>query len=304
MRKRLLTTLIFLLAAILVVFGILMPRIAFSYQNDTLLTQVEKDQIDEVSFSSFSQNEAFNALQMIASGESTVLSDTRDSDVDTRRQLKMEATTFLNLIQSYKQEYYDNYGYANRSLAIISSSTHCFALRPCTISINNSGNDASSILYDFNTLTYDSSYSTASSSGDPELTGVWNSRDAWLITTNELLDSQDITFLIDDTSRKIVFFSIYEDDIIETTSFSQVDANQCIYVFTKLFEDYYGATVLSSQSEYDNYYYDYYYDNDNDTEYFDEFRLYFTISDSATSDNSIGITIFISSNYICFNEIY
>lgn len=290
MKKHIITASIILLAAALVALGVFMPRIIFSYQNDTLLSQVENDQIDKVSFMDYSDNEAYNALRMLAANEFNLISDERDSDMDTRRQLKNEASSFLTLLQSYSDDYSVSYGTAGAG--IFYTTTNFYAPEPCLIAINDYSDYNEAILDDVDII-YDSYSGYSVSNTDSSES---DNRPAWMIYSKTASDSLSQFFVIDDASGKVVSFDIYWN--IDSSPFAALDINKYIYIFTNLFEDYYNLTVLSCQSEIE----EAYYDDSNSEEVFDSFYLYYTLTDSDTSDTTVIITILITGNSVAFNE--
>ena len=293
MKKFLLTTSIILLSAALTALGVFMPKIAFSYQNASLLTQVENDQIDRVSFMDYSDNEAFNALQMTASSQYRLIPDERSSDMDTRKQFRKEASSFMNLLQDYADEYIVNYGYSGQ-VYIFDTTLYFNAPEPYLITIDDSDNEAA--FDDNDVIIYDSSSNSAAIGTD---NNEWANRPAWMLTSyTKTRHPQSLYFYIDDTSGKIVSFYIFEEDDDESNSFSftTFDMNEYIYIFTNLLTDYYNLTIVSYQSEINEPYL-----NEEEEEVFDYFSLYFTVSDSATSETTVVIKIYIGSYYVIFN---
>ncbi len=299
MRKHLLTTFIILLSAALIALGVLMPKITFSYQNTSLLAQVENDPVDRVSFMDYSDNEAFNALQMIATFQYSLISDERDSDMDTRRQFRKDVSSFMNLLRGYADDYTVNYGYSGQ-VDFFNSTLYFYAPEPCLLTNDDIEyevipDDNDNIISE--NMIYNSNSNSATTGTDDS---EWDDRPVWLLSSySRTRNSKYQYFVIDDTSGKIVSFSIYEDNEADSFSFTTLDMNEYIYIFTNLFTDYYNLTVLSYQSDCDEPYL-----NEEGEEVFDYFNLYFTVSDSATSETSVMIMIFISYDSVCFNESY
>ncbi len=294
MKTRLTTIFILLLTAALAIFGILMPKFTSLYQNDALITQVEVDDIDQISFSYSSDNEIINVLQIFASGNYSINSDEREVSTEDNIWIKREASYFLECLQSYANEYFMLHGYVGSYNTINFSALldEPYYFEPCTL-VYNIDNE----MLDNNE---NEQNGNSAVSGDTNVVLSANERAVWMVTTtnaNKIFEDEYFTIYIDDATSKVCSFYLYDSTTSVDDYMNSVDINKYIYIFTSLFTEYYGLNVEYSQSDA----YDYIDTIESDELQLYESELYYTITDPSDSDNYVSLIIYVNSNFVVFS---
>ena len=293
MKTHFTTLFIIFLTAALAIFGILMPKFTSLYQNDTLITQVEIDDIDQVSLSYSSDNDIINILQIFASNNYSFIGDEREISTDDSMQIKNEVSYFLECLYGYSEEFYISYGYlcSYNTVSFYSSIYGPYSFEPCLLHYEN---DNEMPLDD-----YDNEQNGNSAISGAMSAVSTNERAIWVVTTSETIESRYFTFYIDDATDKVCSFYLYNRPSSDDNYMTSVDINKYIYIFTELFTDYYGLNVENCQSDAE--------DSGYDVESTDgilqlyECDLYYTLTDPSDSDNYVTIIISVSSNFVAFN---